>query len=97
MTHKERAARREVAILMIRQGYTIDDVAQKTGLSAAYIYGFAKAKKPKKTKNVYNILAELLNTNDTQSVIAARFNVSQQRVHEVLQKAKDAGIKFQSR
>lgn len=99
MTHPERAKRREKIIKALRRGDRSADVAREFGLSSATIRAIARDEgiaQPQAQTPVgaWRVLAELLNTTDTQAAIAERLGVAPQYVGAIKRKAAECGIKL---
>ncbi len=105
MTHAERHERREAVVSSLRAGQEEADVAAQFGLCEKYVrlIGlFTGALKLKATKlhnkrsrkrgHTVAALAALLNTDDSQSEIACKLNVTRQRVNQIMLEATAAGI-----
>lgn len=81
---------------LLSQGKSIYDVMVATGLGHAFISAVAtrhgyNAVEP--SNAAWTILADLLNTSDTLERIGQRRGVSKQRVSQILQKAREHGIR----
>lgn len=103
MTHKEsRELRRKIWEAM-SGGKSRSEVIREFGVSIYFVaramaeYGHipdsGKSGVPGHLKRgTFHIIAALLNTKDSQSDIAKRFNVSRQRVNQIRESCLDAGI-----
>lgn len=95
-------SRRAQVLALIEAGGTPQDVAKKMKISASTVYSQLR-RSGRSVRNLrlpataFHILADLLNTADTQAVISKRHGISQQRVYNVALAARRAGIKLPSR
>lgn len=105
MTHEERRLRRAEMAEMVRSGAKFGEVASRFGCSRATVGDAccendvlpAQGRSNGLSRSTYHVLAALQNTDESTRSIADRFRISQQRVHEILTVARNAGIKFPNR
>lgn len=99
MTHKERAARRHEIAYTVEAGVAPERVASEYTVSVTTVraacqeHGIRCPRKPSiRSVNPMAVLAALLTGEDRHSVIATALGVSTQRVQQLAQDARDAGI-----
>jgi transposase len=99
LTHKERKKRRRDIARDVKSGVSIEDVSRKYDVATATIYESCRehgTQPPKKVRrdmgpNTYLIIAALLR-GQRQVAIATEHNVSPQRVNQVADRCREAGI-----
>jgi len=84
------------AIDRLSRGESIADASRAAGVSCERLYRNARANGialPSRARfKSYAVLARLINTADTLGVIAADFGVTRQAIHQIQQRAVEAGI-----
>ena len=104
MTHEERRERRKQLSAAVAGGMSVPQAAREFGMGCKYAYlaciefgglpdGYAKIIHPSSMQ----ILAKLLNTNESISEIARQCKLTHQRISKIYRLAIEAGIKFPHR
>jgi Mor family transcriptional regulator len=96
MTHFERSNRRSEIIRRIQEGEDRNDLATEYGLSLATIKGMI-TKKVGLHPSTYQIIADLINTNESISDLAIKRGCSRQWIYTVIDRLKAVGINIKSR
>lgn len=94
--------RRAAIAQAVRNGMTVHQAASHYGVGMTTAYNALKEHSVvvdgrSCTKGTYEILADLLNTFDTLEEIGKRHGKSMQRVLQILNRAREAGIKIEHR
>lgn len=85
------------AINFVKQGGTIAEASRMFGYNYIEVWeacNRAGVSSPKMKISTYEILADLINTSQTQTEIAEKYHISRQRVSEIAINARQAGIKL---
>lgn len=101
---EQRRERRKGMAEAIRSGKTISEVCKEYETSPGTVVFACKENGVRNVNSryeirlpTYQIVASLQNTDKTLEEIATEFNLSKQRVGQILQQARKAGIKFPNR
>jgi len=102
MTHEERRKRREDIRRSAMSGKALSEISAEFGLDYDYVKKVCRGIKTRhethpKAATSFEILADLLNTSQSLSEVARKFQVSRQRVHQIYKEACKAGIKVPQR
>lgn len=104
MTHHDRYLRRKAISEQVREGVPLSEVCNLHQVTDSYArkccqeFGVRISQhKQHLSTTTYEIISELQNTDRTLSQIADTHQVSRQWVWEVLQQARNSGIKFTNR
>jgi hypothetical protein len=99
LSHVQRAERRREMARLVEQGRPPQAVAIDFGVSRGLVYdacterGVVLPRGLPVAQRTLAIVAELLNTDDTYTVIAARWGRSTERVRQIADAAAAAGIR----
>lgn len=101
MTHLQRRKRHEEIASFINDGHTINEAISKFGVSYNIIYLAIKKKgivpKEKFRNTNLRLIAEILNTQDSYTKIAKKFNITPQAVSLMGKRLKEVGINIPER
>ena len=101
MTHKERRQVRATLAQLLSKGAQVADLCEQFNVSGHTVHRAAEefgveVRTDVHTNdlgvNTYNIIADLVMTDLSLSVLATRYKVSRQRVSQILHRCKQAGI-----
>jgi hypothetical protein len=102
-SHAERAALRKRVAEFVRSGGTIQKACTEFGVALGTVYRAMKEEDVPVPvgrslgSNAYLVIADLCNTNDSTRVIAERLGISPQRVSQINQQCKRAGVPVRKR
>lgn len=99
LTHEQRDERRAQVIADVKKGRSLDEVADRYGLSVTYVSLLAGVGRPRSSpSSAWGIVAKLQNEpKKTYQEIANELGVTKQRVGQVLATAKKHGMRFPGR
>jgi DNA-binding CsgD family transcriptional regulator len=103
MTHEQRRKRRQEIAAYAAEGRTAAETAEHFGVTSQTVYNACRPvgvvpAATKQTRHVaYATIADLINTDDTHAVIAARRGTTRQRVGQIASKCREAGIPIRRR
>src|SRR4051812_20659678 len=96
MTHDEARIRREHIFEELKKGRSDLEIAQEFGVSWTYVRDIASSRgllrdKARLNSKIFLILRYCFIDRLSQAEIARKLSVSRQRVHQILQQAREAG------
>lgn len=101
MKHAESRRIRDLVREAVKNGKTLDEAAIAFGVSLSWVRNHVRGLKYSMTQipsvDSYKILGWLIKTDDTYEEIAIRFDISKQRVGQIADRARAAGIKIHDR
>jgi transposase-like protein len=98
LTHPERAARRAAVAAAVRAGKGIEQTARHFGVSPTTVmacckeFGVTPSHCPHRSAPTTLAIIAALQLGGRKSDVARQFNVSRQRIQQISNKAREAGI-----